>query len=78
MFLPRAVPIAVGAAGMLLTLAAFAYVHTGLSEGSPSEVTHITYPHIGFLVTGGAFLAVIVLHVIPAAYKPMGGNESGD
>lgn len=78
MFLPRAVPVAVGAAGMLLTLASFAYVHTGFSEGGPSEVTQLTFPHIGFLVTGGAFLAVTVLHVIPAAYKPIGGNKGSD
>ena len=78
MFLPRAVPIVVGILGMLLTLFAFIYVYVGFSDGSlPSEVTQITFPHIGFFVTGGAFLAVTVLHVIPAAYRPLGGRGSG-
>ena len=77
MFLPRAVPIAVGAAGMLLTLLAFVYVYTGFSDATPSGVSHTLLPHIGFLVTGGAFLAITVLHVIPAAYRPLGGSKSG-
>lgn len=77
--LPRAVPIIVGIAGMLLTLFAFVYISVGFHDSNlPSEVSQATFPHIGFFVTGGAFLSVTVLHVIPAAYRPIGGNKGGD
>ena len=77
--LPRAVPIIVGIAGVLLTLFAFVYVSVGFHDSNlPSEVSQATFPHIGFLVTLGAFLSITVLHVIPAAYKPIGGKKSGD
>ena len=65
--LPRVVPILVGIAGMLLTVGAYVYLFGKFGEGSGGNV--VTIPHIGFFVTGGAFMMVLLLHIIPAAYR---------
>ena len=65
--LPRIVPILVGVAGMLLTVFAYVYLFGKFGEGSEGSV--VTFPHLGFFVTGGAFLMVLLLYVCPAAYK---------
>ena len=79
MCLHRAVLIIVGFAGMVLTLYAFIYVFVGFIDRTlPSYVSQFTYPHIGFFVTGGSFLLITVLHIVPAASRPIGGKKSGD
>lgn len=65
--LPRIVPILVGVAGILLTVFAYVYLFGKFAEGSDGNV--VTFPHLGFFVTGGAFLMVLLLYVCPAAYR---------
>ena len=83
LFLPRVVPVIVGIAGMLLVVFAFVYVYIQFSETLAEEAGYYglnatLLPHVGFFVTGGAFLLVALLHIIPAACRPIGGNRSSD
>ena len=74
--LPRLAVIIKGVAGMSLTLLSFIYIYSKFSEGAGVSddfgISVSVFPFLGFLMTGGSFLLITVLQLIPRANKPRG------
>lgn len=74
--LPRVVPILVSAAGMLVSAAAFVYILQATEAlDAMEEGASVTVP--GAFVVGFIFLVILVLHLIPATARPLGGKGGG-
>ncbi len=76
--LGRVVPIIVGIAGLVVTILAMVYIALAIgSSGAREAGVAISYG-IGAYLTALAFIIIAVLHFIPATYKPIGKDNTGD
>ncbi len=74
---PRVAVVIMSVAGMVMTLLSFIYIFAKISEvttafSSSYGISVFTLPHIGFLMTGGCFMLITVLQLIPAANRRKG------
>ena len=76
--LPRVVPIIVGIAGLVVTILAMVYIALAINSTGALEAGVALSYGIGAYLTALAFIIIAVLHFIPATYKPIGKDNTGD
>ena len=76
--LPRVVPIIVGILGLAVTVAAMVYMQDAMAWSEEREAGRSVGYGIGAYLAAVAFIAITTLHLIPATYRPLGGNKTDD
>ena len=75
--LHRAVGIIVGIAGTVMTPLTYVYLFAAFSE-SNDFISVFPIPHIGFVLTGGCFLLIAILRIIPRLNRSGSRGLDGD
>lgn len=74
--LPRVVPVVMGVLGLAVTVAAMVYMQDAMAWSEERVAGRSVGYGIGAYLSAVAFIAITALHLIPATYRPLGGNKT--